>query len=143
MTKTCNHCGRELPLNEFNWRYKSLGVRQPCCRECQKNQKNDWYIRNQESERVRLREQKSQNKASLQAYIWDYLSNHPCIDCGEADPRVLEFDHVRGDKHSSISKMVTDNRSLAAVQEEIQKCVVRCSNCHRRRHYKDYGGFRS
>ena len=143
MQKVCNHCGRELSLEEYNWRYQALGVRQSCCRECQKKQKSDWYLRNKDTERERLRSQKAENRASLQAFIWEYLKSHPCIDCGETDPRVLEFDHVRGDKHSSVSKMVTDNRSLAIVQQEIDKCEVRCANCHRRRHYKQYGGFRS
>jgi len=140
--QTCNHCGKSKPVDEFNWRWKSLGVRQSACRECQKGQKNEWYVRNQPSERERLREQKAQNKATTQAYIWDYLSSHSCVDCGETDPRVLEFDHVRGD-NSTISKMVADNRSLSAIQNEISKCVVRCSNCHRRKTYKEQGGFRS
>jgi hypothetical protein len=143
MSKTCNHCGEEKPLNEFNWRYKSLGIRQPCCRECQKAQKNEWYARNQPSERERLRKQKADNTAASRAYIWDYLLNHPCVDCGESDPRVLEFDHVRGEKRAPVSTMVRNNSSPLAIQDEISKCEVRCSNCHRRRHYKEYGGFRS
>jgi hypothetical protein len=33
--KNCNHCGRYLPDEAFNWRYKSLGVRHKTCRDCQ------------------------------------------------------------------------------------------------------------
>lgn len=55
------------------------------------------------------------------------------MDCGEADPIVLEFDHVRGEKADNISRMVHGTRSIAAIQAEIDKCEVVCANCHRRR----------
>ena len=45
-------------------------------------------------------------------FLLDYLSAAPCVDCGERDPVVLDFDHVG---------------------PEIARCEVRCANCHRRR----------
>lgn len=65
--------------------------------------------------------------------VHEYLLGHPCTDCGEADPVVLDFDHVVGDKIDSISDMVRRGFSWVAIAEEIEKCEVRCSNCHRRR----------
>lgn len=64
-------------------------------------------------------------------FIWDYLSENPCVDCGEKNPVVLEFDHINGEKSSSISKMVSSYMSVEKISEEIEKCVVRCANCHR------------
>lgn len=60
-----------------------------------------------------------------------YYATHPCVDCGESDPVVLHFDHVRGTKIHNVSRMVrTHNwRKVAA---EIAKCEVRCANCHTR-----------
>jgi hypothetical protein len=58
--------------------------------------------------------------------------SHPCVDCGEADPIVLEFDHVRDTKVNGISDLVYRNANLAVIQAEIDKCEVRCANCHRR-----------
>jgi hypothetical protein len=64
-------------------------------------------------------------------FVLDYLRTHPCVDCGESDPVVLEFDHVRGKKDGSISAMVSAGRPIAVIQAEIEKCDVRCANCHR------------
>jgi hypothetical protein len=131
-TQICNHCHEEKSVEEFNWRWKGLGVRQSACRECQKKQKNEWYVRNQPSERERLRQQKADNQAVTKEWVNDYKASHGCIDCGESDPVCLDFDHIKGNKLAPISRMVSNNASLSAIQQEVSKCVVRCANCHRK-----------
>ena len=54
-----------------------------------------------------------------------------CIDCGQTDIRVLDFDHVHGEKVGNVSDMVNGSYSIDAIKKEIRKCEVRCSNCHR------------
>lgn len=72
-----------------------------------------------------------------------YLDSHPCVDCGEVDPIVLEFDHLpEFEKRFEIGRAVTGStRSWAAILAEIAKCDVVCANCHRRRGSRR-GGFR-
>ena len=53
-----------------------------------------------------------------------------CVDCGERNPIVLDFDHVLGNKKFTIGR--GQHRSWTKVEAEIAKCVVRCSNCHRK-----------
>ena len=65
--------------------------------------------------------------------MWSHLEGHPCVDCGERDIVVLEFDHVLQPKLGEISVMVYKRVSLTRFKREIEKCVVRCANCHRRR----------
>jgi len=72
------------------------------------------------------------NKLAKRQYVTDYLLTHPCIDCGEPDIIVLEFDHVRGEKKKNISNLIMQSYSLETLIEEIKKCEVRCANCHRR-----------
>jgi hypothetical protein len=72
-------------------------------------------------------------------YLVDFLREHPCVDCEEDDPIVLEFDHLR-DKKFSISEGL-QSRRWQDVLDEIAKCEVVCANCHRRRTAKR-GGFR-
>ena len=57
---------------------------------------------------------------------------NPCIDCGESDPTVLEFDHL-GDKLKELSVLAASGASVKALRAEIAKCEVVCCNCHRRR----------
>ena len=55
-----------------------------------------------------------------------------CIDCGfNADPLLLEWDHVpgRGPKLFQLSSL--GNRGWKSIWAEIQKCEVRCRSCHR------------
>lgn len=59
----------------------------------------------------------------------EYFKTHPCIDCGFTDPRALDFDHVIGQKTMSVSRM--KKHSMKRILQEVEKCVVRCANCHR------------
>src|SRR5580693_7689883 len=54
-----------------------------------------------------------------QAWIYEYLLQHPCVDCGEKDPLVLEFDHIGDDKSYEVTSLTS--LSLKRIQEEIAK----------------------
>lgn len=126
---TCTQCRQVLPLDQFyrngvdskgNARYRSS------CKNC----------KNASDKRV-YDVEKSRQWASLimrrkRAVVNNYLLTHPCIDCGEADPVVLEFDHVKGTKVKAVSQMVANKAPDNLIIKEIEKCEVRCANCHRR-----------
>ena len=136
MKQECNRCHKVKPVEDFNWRWKNLGVRQRTCRECQKEQKNNWYEKNKETHKANMYQNKLGKIEESRAYITEYLSTHPCVDCGESDLLVLEFDHVRGNKKSTVMMLVRAGYSVDVIQREISKCVVRCANCHKRKTYK-------
>lgn len=77
------------------------------------------------SERARLkRRNKDIVKAMKQA--------GRCVDCGVSDWRVLDYDHIdETRKYASINSMLRDRHSISRIMEEIEKCVLRCANCHR------------
>jgi len=77
-------------------------------------------------------------KHKLQMYVWDYLSQHPCVDCGESNILFLEFDH-RFDKKEWVSFLIRKHASINAIISEIAKCDVRCIGCHRTREWSKYG----
>lgn len=53
-----------------------------------------------------------------------------CTDCGNDDPRVIEFDHL-GDKLMDISVMVGSGYGWPRILAEMEKCDPVCANCHR------------
>lgn len=64
-----------------------------------------------------------------------YLASKGCEECGERDPRVLEYDHKDPrKKRATISKLVIDGYSWKSpvLKAEVAKCRVLCANCHRR-----------
>lgn len=75
-------------------------------------------------------------REAVRKFVWDYKSTHPCVDCGEADPIVLEFDHRDGSlKSFNVGAQMA--RAISVIKEEMDKCDVRCANCHRRKTYRD------
>lgn len=97
-----------------------------------KTKKKEYYERKKSYYAPRAKEQARLLKIEKRAYVTNYLLTHPCIDCGESDIVVLDFDHVRGEKYNNISNLVLQHRSMEKLKEEILKCDIRCSNCHRR-----------
>lgn len=101
-----------------------------------------WDAANPEKVKAYKRLNLGRRIAKKRQYVLEYLSSHSCMDCGEEDPTVLEFDHVRGTKRFRVSAMMVSWCSLDVLIAEITKCEVRCANCHRRKHSKDQGWYK-
>jgi hypothetical protein len=134
----CSRCKAEKPDEDFAWRRRGKGQRDTYCRPCRAEYKQEHYRANKQRY---IDAAAKRNKALLQErfiFLMAYFRDHPCVDCGETDPLVLEFDHLR-DKKFGISDGIR-NRNWADVLDEIAKCDVVCANCHRRRTVRR-GGF--
>lgn len=82
-------------------------------------------------------------QAENQGKVCDYLHRHPCVDCGEPDIVVLDFDHRDPEKKSdTIQAMIHSSYSWNTIMKEINKCDVRCANCHRRRTARQFGSYK-
>ena len=92
-------------------------------------------------DKAALLKQKAERAKRIRQQVWDYLLLHPCVDCGISDPVVLEFDHVRGDKEINISDALLRGWSYSRILSEIEKCEVRCANCHRLRTHIQFNRF--
>ena len=138
--QVCRACGITKPSGEFGFRSRSTGVRSTRCRLCTAAYQHAWYVAGREAliQSARLRRDAAAGENRTRA--WEYLSEHPCVDCGESDPVVLEFDHIR-DKRANVSQLISSGLSWATIEAEIEKCEVRCVNCHMRKTARHIGIF--
>lgn len=140
--KICPKCKRTLPLTKFNWKYTNV-QRAVHCKSCSRKYTKEHYKKNREYylKKAKIRNSKIRNKAYT--YIYLYLKTHNCIDCGEKDILVLEFDHKdKTRKIGAVSRIIRDAGSLDKLKEEIDKCEVRCANCHRRKTTLENNGWK-
>ena len=132
--KHCGGCDSWKDESEFNWKNQLLKIRQSHCKVCQSEQTKRHYRNNPAPYRLRAKERNHRIESDLQEYVFEYLNSHPCIDCGEPDPIVPQFDHVEGEKDTEVTTLIKNAVSLYRLKTEIAKCEVRCANCHMRRH---------
>jgi hypothetical protein len=67
----------------------------------------------------------------FRAWIDELKVTRGCVDCGyRAHPAALDFDHRVGTT-KAFNIASSAGRRREALEAEIAKCDVRCSNCHR------------
>jgi hypothetical protein len=127
----CYSCGELKPPDAFAWRRKAKGQRDSFCRPCRSAYGKKHYQANRQRYIDQAAVVKRRLRQERTSRLIEYFGTHPCVDCGEADPIVLEFDHLR-DKRFDIGTSIL-NYSWQVILDEIAKCEVVCANCHRRR----------
>ena len=126
------------PSSAFAWRRRELGQLDTYCRPCRAAYKREHYLANRQRYIAAAGARKATLIAARTLFLVDYFRRHPCVDCGETDPIVLEFDHLADKKFGIAAGLRT--RNWQDVLNEIDKCEVVCANCHRRR-TANRGGF--
>jgi hypothetical protein len=118
-------------VSQFAWRRRKKAQRDNLCRGCRAAYKQRHYAANRARYVEQARRRKLEQALARTGYLLEYFEDHPCVDCGETDAVVLEFDHLR-DKRFNIGAALP-YRNWKSILEEIAKCEVVCANCHRRR----------
>jgi len=138
--RVCRVCKIEQPLSAFPFRSKTRRVHQWICLACQREVSRAWYLR-QSPNAKRVGGYGRKVREKLAARIDGYLEEHPCVDCGESNLIVLDFDHLR-DKSDDVADMVAGGRPWSEIEAEIAKCQVCCANCHARRTARRIGAYK-
>lgn len=138
--RKCFNCLKEKSIEEFSLRDKKKNIRHKRCRPCFNLLTAKHYKDNSQYYKDKAKRYHKQVTERNHKFICEYLSIHPCIDCGEKDIVVLEFDHQR-DKDRAISAVLV-NFSMRRLIDEVNKCEVRCANCHKRKTAKEFGYYR-
>ncbi len=141
ITKRCCVCTTVKSAEEFNAHAKRKDGLQSLCRECQRKRFQGYYQQNKTHVKEATRERSKILKRECRLHVAGFLREHPCVDCGCSDIRVLEFDHLDGlSKKDGVMALVSWGASLKVVKEEMLKCEVRCKNCHAIKTYQRIGG---
>lgn len=142
LTRVCARCQSEKPVEAFPIKDKARGTRRSYCVPCHSEYGKEHYQKNKPYYLAKNAGARVRQRQSNRDFAYEYLLTHPCVDCGEPDPVVLDFDHVDPKlKLWSIGKMLSRQAS-PAIEREIGKCVVRCANCHRIRTATQFGSYR-
>ncbi|MBX3468894.1 MAG: hypothetical protein KF878_18650 [Planctomycetes bacterium] len=142
-TKACVICKDVLAARHFNRKAGSKDGLQPHCRECNRRASRAYYARNREKHKDVVAEKSRLYLKRNRDIVLRHLASHPCVDCGEADVVVLEFDHIRGRKIREVQRLAARCVTPDVLHEEIAKCEVRCVNCHRVKTARQQGSWRS
>lgn len=135
--KYCSGCKKKKKETSF---YKSSSRgRQSLCKKCNSKYCAVRYKNN----KAKVREANVTNRYKKYRLLIEYLLENPCVDCGETNILTLDFDHVRGNKSHNISSMAaTLGFSWEKIKLEVEKCEVRCANCHRIKTHKQSNSFK-
>lgn len=132
MKKKCTVCKLEKELTEFNKKAGRKDGLQSECRECGKVRSRKRYEENKVKMVEQINAARDKRINEHREKFYNILCESSCVDCGNANPLVLEFDHIDTDgKVHGLSKMIHDGYSWENILKEIDKCECRCANCHR------------
>lgn len=101
-----------------------------------------FYQKNREKRKDQIQ---TRNKIAIERNkdkFMEWIKEQKCQDCQFDDWRILQLDHVSGEKRNDVSTMVISAYSWETILIEIQKCEVVCPNCHHIRTGETFGFWR-
>lgn len=129
--KKCSHCKKILPDNNF-YPLITGKVQFSYCKKCNRERSKKKYNNNKDYYILKAKKYLDIYKERINKLYKKY-KNKPCVDCGQTYPKeCMDFDHLPDyEKRFCISQGVSKKFSIQHLEEEIKKCEVVCSNCHR------------
>lgn len=95
--------------------------------------RRDWYVKNKEHAKSKVKERREK----LKHWMSEMKSTLKC-SCGEYHISCILFHHLDPkEKDIEVSRAVADGWSKKRILNEISKCKIMCSNCHRKLHWNE------
>lgn len=139
----CTKCNIDHPIEYFYFDKKKNRPRQPCRAYSNMKQRERRSLKKPTIEELTIKsvydkERQNDIKEKNKQIILQYKANKPCVDCGIVyHPYVMDFDHIdRKTKKFKISGSL-NSRNGDDLIKEIEKCELRCANCHRHKTYME------
>jgi hypothetical protein len=132
MFRICSVCKEEKELTAENFA-RNKSKFQWTCRPCHKTYRKEHYYRNRDKYLTMIKDRQN----AIKEFISDYKTSRGCSKCGENHPACLDLHHLDPtQKTIEPSHIGGRGWGMDRVQRELDKCVVLCSNCHRKQHWR-------
>lgn len=100
-------------------------------RERNRTYQAKWYKANKQTQIKRSREQKKR----MAKYIWELKFAGKCDRCPEDHAACLDFHHIDPSTKLFCIGDWQARMGMNQLKAEVAKCILLCSNCHRKLHY--------
>jgi len=131
--KVCTKCNKEKSIDEFSYKNKSKNIKHSRCKTCQSDVDKLLYLTNSiRREKIKITTKLAIKKAKM--FVIRVKQRFGCKNCGDKRHYVLDFHHLHG-KDNEISVLTRQGVTIQRLKNEIRKCNILCSNCHREIHY--------
>lgn len=132
--KTCTKCKQEKPYSEFATNKTKKDGHNYDCKQCHKIYRDKHYKDN----KIYYIKKAADYTAKTKKYINELKEKSCCSKCGIKHPAVLDFHHKDPNKKKiEVSKA----SGIHNIKQEIKKCEILCSNCHRILHWEENKGY--
>lgn len=128
--KLCSRCNQSKEFSEYYKRANAADGLQSSCKTCMAES----YKRSRNAKLDHYKEvQKTRNVANT-ARFKEWKEQQKCLCCGESETCCLDLHHLDPSEKEAELSNVASYWNWERMQAEIDKCVVVCSNCHRKIH---------
>jgi protein-arginine kinase activator protein McsA len=118
--KTCKNCNINKAIDQFWIKKGSKDGLNRLCKECASKKAKHHYINNKEQ------------YFNKRKWFFELKKGLKCEICGFNHPAALDFHHI--DPTQKKFGISINKHNKKEVLEEIKKCKILCSNCHRIEH---------
>jgi len=132
MEKKCKECqiNKEIDDKNFHKRKGSKDGYDSYCLICRRKRNLSNYHKNQQNWRNTHTKTRLEKKEKIQ----EIKKTKFCLKCGEKRHYVLDFHHTEP-KNKTFQISQGEGRGWKAIEEEMDKCLVLCKNCHAEFHH--------
>lgn len=128
--KTCNRCNIEEELTQFYKAARTKDGHQHTCKECCKPMHKAYNAKMFDARKSKRTSYRADNVARYR--VWK--AKQACACCGERETCCLDLHHPDPNEKEVTVSNVISYWSWERLKTEIDKCIVVCSNCHRKIH---------